>query len=204
MASSMLDHARRASTQGRPAKHRTPPPRVVVRDRSVDPQWFCSRDDLGTPYRDPNTDYEALLVLRNAPRWLRKLQQFDILVRNADGTCSVSLAGSTTTGGTSHRTDIAIPRVALGGTGSPERPFGAASPVEPQRPRTRPPVAISRDAFPSPQEWCVRAPREFRGKTRRRAEPYGGCITRPRQLPRINLCLRAKQDMALWMHRRVG
>ena len=43
----------------------------------------------GTPYRDPDTDYEALLVLRNAPRWLRKLQQFDILVRNADGTCSV-------------------------------------------------------------------------------------------------------------------
>ena len=43
----------------------------------------------GTPYRDPETDYEALLVLRNAPRWLRKLQQFDILVRNADGTCSV-------------------------------------------------------------------------------------------------------------------
>ena len=28
----------------------------------------------GTPYRDPDTDYEALLVLRNAPRWLRKLQ----------------------------------------------------------------------------------------------------------------------------------
>ena len=43
----------------------------------------------GTPYRDPDTDYEALLVLRNAPRWVRKLQQFGILVRNADGTCSV-------------------------------------------------------------------------------------------------------------------
>ena len=42
-----------------------------------------------TPYRDPATDYEALLVHRNAPRWLRKLQQFDILVRNQDGTCSV-------------------------------------------------------------------------------------------------------------------
>ena len=47
----------------------------------------------GTPYRDPDTDYEALLVLRNAPRWLRKLQQFDILVRNADGTCSVRWPG---------------------------------------------------------------------------------------------------------------
>ena len=43
----------------------------------------------GTPYRDPDTDYEALLVQRNAPRWLRKLQQFDILVHNPDGTCSV-------------------------------------------------------------------------------------------------------------------
>ena len=32
MASSMLDHARRVSTQGRPAKPRTPLPRVVVRD----------------------------------------------------------------------------------------------------------------------------------------------------------------------------
>ena len=43
----------------------------------------------GTPYRDPGTDYEALLVQRNASRWIRKLHQFDILVRNDDGTCSV-------------------------------------------------------------------------------------------------------------------
>ena len=42
-----------------------------------------------TPYRDPATDYEALLVHRNAPRWLRKLHQFDILVRNQDGTFAV-------------------------------------------------------------------------------------------------------------------
>ena len=34
-------------------------------------------------------DYEALLVQRNAPRWLHKLHQFDILVRNDDGTVSV-------------------------------------------------------------------------------------------------------------------
>ena len=32
---------------------------------------------------------EALLVQRNAPRWLHKLHQFDILVRNDDGTVSV-------------------------------------------------------------------------------------------------------------------
>ena len=43
----------------------------------------------GTPYRDPATDYEALLVQRNASRWLRKLQEFDILVHNHDGTLSL-------------------------------------------------------------------------------------------------------------------
>ncbi|MCY4637931.1 MAG: transposase, partial [Acidobacteria bacterium] len=43
----------------------------------------------GTPYRDPATDYEALLVQRNASRWLRKLQEFDILVHNDDGTLSL-------------------------------------------------------------------------------------------------------------------
>ena len=41
------------------------------------------------PYRDPDTDYEALLVQRNAPRWLRKLREFDILVRNDDGSVAV-------------------------------------------------------------------------------------------------------------------
>ena len=43
----------------------------------------------GTPYRDPGTDYEALLVKRNAARWLRKLHEFDILAHNDDGTVSV-------------------------------------------------------------------------------------------------------------------
>ena len=28
----------------------------------------------GTPYRDPVTDYEAMLVKRNAPRWSRLLR----------------------------------------------------------------------------------------------------------------------------------
>ena len=41
------------------------------------------------PYRDPDTDYEALLVRRNPPRWLRKLREFDILVPNDDGAISV-------------------------------------------------------------------------------------------------------------------
>ena len=43
----------------------------------------------GTPYRDPATDYEELLVKRNAPRWLRKLREFGILVRHDDGAVSV-------------------------------------------------------------------------------------------------------------------
>ena len=42
-----------------------------------------------TPYRDPATNYEALLVHRNAPRWLRKLHQFGILVPNQDGAYAV-------------------------------------------------------------------------------------------------------------------
>jgi hypothetical protein len=42
-----------------------------------------------TPYRDRATNNEALLVHRNAPRWLRQLHQFDILVRNQDGTYAV-------------------------------------------------------------------------------------------------------------------
>lgn len=43
----------------------------------------------GVPYQDPAMDYEALLVTQNAPRCLRTLQKFDILVRNDDGTASV-------------------------------------------------------------------------------------------------------------------
>jgi transposase len=43
----------------------------------------------GTPYRDPETDYEALLVERNAARWLRKLHEFNVLVHNHDGTLSI-------------------------------------------------------------------------------------------------------------------
>ena len=43
----------------------------------------------GRPYRDPAADYEALLVKRNAPCWLRTLRRFDILVDKDDGTVSV-------------------------------------------------------------------------------------------------------------------
>ena len=31
--------------------------------------------DRRTPYRDPQTDYEAIMVRRNAPRWITMLQK---------------------------------------------------------------------------------------------------------------------------------
>ena len=31
-----------------------------------------------TPYHDPETNYEELMVRRNAPRWIRMLKQYDI------------------------------------------------------------------------------------------------------------------------------
>ncbi len=37
------------------------------------------------PYRDPQADYEQLLVRRNAPRWVRELKKFGILSRNREG-----------------------------------------------------------------------------------------------------------------------
>ncbi len=45
------------------------------------------RDDQ--PYRDPEVDYEALVVRRNASRWLAKLAEFGILKARADGTMTV-------------------------------------------------------------------------------------------------------------------
>ena len=31
-----------------------------------------------TPYLDPETDYEALMVKRNAPRWIRMLNKYGV------------------------------------------------------------------------------------------------------------------------------
>ena len=44
------------------------------------------------PYRDPDTDYEALLVKRNAPRWTRMLQHYDVLQTLPDGKLRVRFA----------------------------------------------------------------------------------------------------------------
>ena len=44
----------------------------------------------GMPYRDPGTDYEALMVNRNASRWLRQLGRFGVLESNGDGSLRVN------------------------------------------------------------------------------------------------------------------
>ena len=46
----------------------------------------------GRPYRDPDVDYEALLVKRNAPRWVAKLREFGVLEQRDDGTLTVNWA----------------------------------------------------------------------------------------------------------------
>ena len=48
----------------------------------------------GKPYRDPEVDYEALLVKRKAPRWIAKLREFGILERHDDGTVTVNWASA--------------------------------------------------------------------------------------------------------------
>ena len=44
----------------------------------------------GTLYRDPGINYKAIVVNRNAARWLRQLKTFNILENNGDGTVSVN------------------------------------------------------------------------------------------------------------------
>ena len=39
---------------------------------------YCILTKL-TPYKDPEIDYEALTVRRNAPRWLQMLQKYNYL-----------------------------------------------------------------------------------------------------------------------------
>ncbi len=42
------------------------------------------------PYRDPGTDYEAVMVYPNASRWLRQLGHFGILEPRGDGSLRVN------------------------------------------------------------------------------------------------------------------
>ena len=48
----------------------------------------------GRLYRDPEVDYEALLVQRNAPRWIARLREFGALEQHADGTVTVNWAAA--------------------------------------------------------------------------------------------------------------
>ena len=41
------------------------------------------------PYRDPMVDYERIVVQRNAARWLRQLEKFDLLQFQPDGSARV-------------------------------------------------------------------------------------------------------------------
>ena len=109
-----------------------------------------------TPYRDPATDYEALLVQRNASRWLRKLHEFNILVRNDDGTRLRALAVSSLR--QNRPGALRAPSHAL----SPTRLGARGHLGQPRRSSfvTRN-VAIATpccDALPSPQEGCTRRP----------------------------------------------
>ncbi len=51
------------------------------------------RDDV--PYRDPDIDYEALLVDRNAPRWLRQLKECGVLKPVGDHTFRIDWSART-------------------------------------------------------------------------------------------------------------
>ena len=53
-----------------------------------------NRNLARTLYRDPDIDYEALVVKRNAPRWLSKLAEFGILEPRGDGTLVVNWSAS--------------------------------------------------------------------------------------------------------------
>ena len=45
----------------------------------------------GTPYVDPNIDYQAILCKKNAPRWLRQIKNYkewEVTIRNTEtGEC---------------------------------------------------------------------------------------------------------------------
>ena len=58
----------------------------------------------GKPYRDPETDYQA--VKRNAPRWIRMLEMYNIAGRRRSPACQAA-TGTTSTGTTSTGTTSA-------------------------------------------------------------------------------------------------
>ena len=61
---------------------------VAVAHKMARTLYVMLRDQ--TPYRDPGTDYEALLVSRNASRWLRQLGRFGALQADHTGALRVN------------------------------------------------------------------------------------------------------------------
>ena len=65
---------------------------IVATDHKRARTVFAVRRDV-QPYRDPGVDHEALVVQRNAPRWLVQLAEFGILEPPCDdGTMTVNWA----------------------------------------------------------------------------------------------------------------
>ena len=64
----------------------TKPPLLVQEEEVV--LDFLRQD----PDHDPDTDYQALLVKRKAPRWIRMLRHYDVLHTLPDGTMRVRFA----------------------------------------------------------------------------------------------------------------
>ena len=54
----------------------------------------------GKPYRDPETDYEAMMVKRNAPRWIRMLEMYNIIEQDGEGRMRAATGGTESTGAT--------------------------------------------------------------------------------------------------------
>ena len=65
-------------------------PTVATAHKLVRTVFAVLRD--AKPCRDPETDYEALLVKRNAPWWIRMLQLADVLHTLPDGKLRVRFA----------------------------------------------------------------------------------------------------------------
>ena len=78
---------------GRQSRRLTPQNFVLPTAHKLARTVFAVLRD-GQPYRDPEVDYEALVVKRNAPRWLAKLAEFGILEPREDGTMTVNWANS--------------------------------------------------------------------------------------------------------------
>ena len=61
----------------------------------------------GKPYRDPETDYEAMMVRRNAPRWIRMLETYNVAGRRRPYQAATGGAAATTDTGAAGSLNVA-------------------------------------------------------------------------------------------------